>query len=386
MAKTSKDNMVAVSPIMPVGKNMMQNKQGSVGDPYQHHTYGYVDAPANGGIPQGSTNEKGGLITNGIGMVDRPRRDDGTTFVPGIGTLGRTLNSPEIVAGYERNAGGPPRRLTTEDRRNLYSESGIAMQTPAVYVYGFATDIIDVNFKSVIGLGTRTTSVFDSRGNSGALLDTFLFMDVGTNGNSEWRRIEEISNHSPGEERMLSAYSDYRSAAQNVTDVLRNNGTNIGLPLVGPKFYFVRNSARNAPYIRTPIVASGFNFIGNKFMLVKRNGGNVFITPFSVGIQTQDDVAINIAGMREYLGNFTRDRVIDESLNDINAVDAVEQASGKTPHPVQSWVKETGFQAPSAYTKGSKGILGNCSPVGEIVTGIVVGGAIFALYKTCRKQ
>lgn len=62
----------------------------------------------------------------------------------------------------------------------------------------------------------------------------------------------------------------------------------------------------------------------------------------------------------------------------------IPQSTGEA---INSWVKQTGFQAPSplAPTKGSKGLLGNCSPVGEIVTGIVVGGAIFALYKTCKK-
>ena len=56
-----------------------------------------------------------------------------------------------------------------------------------------------------------------------------------------------------------------------------------------------------------------------------------------------------------------------------------------TSGTVNSWIEQTGFQAPSAYTKGSKGLLGNCSTTGQVVTGFVVGAAIFALYKTCRK-
>ncbi len=76
-------------------------------------------------------------------------------------------------------------------------------------------------------------------------------------------------------------------------------------------------------------------------------------------------------------------RASQESWNEPSIADARE----KVMNPVNTWVKQTGFQAPSplAPTKGSKGLLGNCSTAGQVVTGLVVGGAIFALYKTCKK-
>ncbi len=76
-------------------------------------------------------------------------------------------------------------------------------------------------------------------------------------------------------------------------------------------------------------------------------------------------------------------RASQDSLNEPSIADATEKAM----NPVNTWVKQTGFQAPSPLTptKGSKGLLGNCSTAGQVVTGLVVGGAIFALYKTCKK-
>jgi len=76
-------------------------------------------------------------------------------------------------------------------------------------------------------------------------------------------------------------------------------------------------------------------------------------------------------------------RASQDSLNEPSIADARE----KVMNPVNTWVKQTGFQAPSPLTptKGSKGLLGNCSTAGQVVTGLVVGGAIFALYKTCKK-
>lgn len=69
---------------------------------------------------------------------------------------------------------------------------------------------------------------------------------------------------------------------------------------------------------------------------------------------------------------------------DQKSTGGIPQSTGEA---VNSWVKQTGFEAPSplAPTKGSKGLLGNCSTAGQVVTGLVVGGAIFALYKTCKK-
>ena len=74
-------------------------------------------------------------------------------------------------------------------------------------------------------------------------------------------------------------------------------------------------------------------------------------------------------------------RASQDSLNEPSIDDSRERI------PVNNWVKQTGFQAPSPLTptKGSKGLLGNCSTAGQVVTGLVVGGAIFALYKTCKK-
>lgn len=74
---------------------------------------------------------------------------------------------------------------------------------------------------------------------------------------------------------------------------------------------------------------------------------------------------------------------VQDDLNEPSIADATERAM----NPVNTWVKQTGFQAPSPLTptKGSKGLLGNCSTAGQVVTGLVVGGAIFALYKTCKK-
>jgi hypothetical protein len=79
----------------------------------------------------------------------------------------------------------------------------------------------------------------------------------------------------------------------------------------------------------------------------------------------------------------SRNQAQPDSPYSPSSIDATEKAM----NPVNTWVKQTGFQAPSPLTptKGSKGLLGNCSTAGQVVTGLVVGGAIFALYKTCKK-
>ncbi len=340
-------------------------------DPYEHKTYDFIPAKE---PERMNTNPNSPGFVNDIGIG----RKGGLEYVQGIGYLGGTLASRDTVIGYERTAGGPPRRMTTEDRRNLYSVSGVRPQTPAVYLYGFANRTYTLRNTGVHGLNSVT---YFNDSNTVGLIPLFLFMNTNPGGNPEWRLIKRIDRSGFGESPYEDTYLDYRSLKQNVTDVLRNNGTNVGLPLENIEYYIPREAAQNLPFVRTPIVARGFRFDGNQFMLVCAYGGKLYITPFSVGIQTQDDVAINVAGMREYVNNFTETRASSEGINDINVVDSMERI------PVNNWVKQTGFQAPSplAPTKGSKGLLGNCSTAGQVVTGLVVGGAIFALYKTCKK-
>jgi hypothetical protein len=337
-------------------------------DPYEHKTYDFIPAKEPERMNT-NPNSPGFVHDTGIG------RNGGLEYVQGIGYLGATLNSPEIVAGYERNAGGPPRRLITEDRRNLYSQSNIRPQTPAVYLYGFLPNISGTRTAIGSDFVYYTTDVF---------INLHLFMNVSTDSNPEWRLISKGDGRGAFGTRM----------EQSVIDRLRNSGTNIGLTLPRNILWLPSNSpVEPQPYPRVPCINRGFNFDGNRFMMVLSHGQKLYITPFSVGIQTQDDVAINVAGMREYVNNFTGTRASSEGINDIQAqpdspyspssIDATEKAM----NPVNTWVKQTGFQAPSPLTptKGSKGLLGNCSTAGQVVTGLVVGGAIFALYKTCKK-
>jgi hypothetical protein len=336
-------------------------------DPYEHKTYDFIPAKEPGRM---NTNP------NSPGFVHDTTTGPkgGLEYVQGIGYLGQTLASRDTVIGYERNAGGPPRRLTTEDRRSLYEGSRVAMQTPAVYIYGFGGEVVRSSN------GPRNSLAEIAVDNN--FEDMFLFMNVSPgSATPEWRRIPGLGQTNTGLFLQEDINPGIRAKTQSVIDTLRNNGTNIGQSLSNLNYFISRYTTEWG--LRSPIISRGFNFSGNSFMLVKERNGKLYITPFSVGVQTQDDVAINVAGMREYVNNFTGTRASQESWNEPSIADAREKAM----NPVNTWVKQTGFQAPSplAPTKGSKGLLGNCSTAGQVVTGLVVGGAIFALYKTCKK-
>lgn len=95
--------------------------------------------------------------------------------------------------------------------------------------------------------------------------------------------------------------------------------------------------------------------------------------------QMFDSLARAALGYVEYLRSMGVDPI------GTNWYPSMVGVSSTSPEPdINSWVKKTGFQAPS-MTKGSNGLLGDCSMTGQVITGLVVGGAILALYKTCKK-